>query len=327
MIGTTESESSCVFVPAEADAAMSWCLAGQVLQLRGTADHPCDNSMRPSVTELLQQDSYLYIEDSPADENSKHVTLDVSEIIAQWPAQLRKRAMQAHAEQGHNAASDITAGPSSSNITVTRIDSNSTESDTTADSDSDEGMDANNTLQSTQTAGQASTSGIADNGHGFSGSSGNDETVDEPEEPPVITWWPEHEPERPDYTWAEMAVQMVESDSPVVTEMVQHLELCDLISMGCATYRSLPHLLQFFAPYAGVAGLQFPATVYLLDTTHHEGVQEVMGLIKPILESNQIVKVRCYSLIELCISGAAASEDTECTSEVTCFTSLPVSTA
>jgi hypothetical protein len=37
-----------------------------------------------------------------------------------------------------------------------------------------------------------------------------------------------------------------------LAEMVQHLEISAVMGMACATYKSHPHLLQFFAPHAAI---------------------------------------------------------------------------
>jgi hypothetical protein len=37
-----------------------------------------------------------------------------------------------------------------------------------------------------------------------------------------------------------------------LAEMVQHLEISAVVGMACATYKSHPHLLQFFAPHAAI---------------------------------------------------------------------------
>jgi hypothetical protein len=53
-------------------------------------------------------------------------------------------------------------------------------------------------------------------------------------------------------------------------------------------------LLQFFAPYASIGGLEMPAAVYLLDF-HKSGedVRNYLSLIGPVLSSRDNIKVCC----------------------------------
>lgn len=58
--------------------------------------------------------------------------------------------------------------------------------------------------------------------------------------------------------------------------MAQHLEICPIVGVTCATYRNKPILLQFFAPHAAVGDLGMPSVVYLIDIMNQEPqVQEV----------------------------------------------------
>jgi hypothetical protein len=57
-------------------------------------------------------------------------------------------------------------------------------------------------------------------------------------------------------------------------------------------------LLQFFAPYASIGGLEMPAAVYLLDF-HKSGedVRNYLSLIGPVLSSRDNIKVRCCARV------------------------------
>lgn len=112
-------------------------------------------------------------------------------------------------------------------------------------------------------------------------------------------WWPENKPDKQGFVWAEIAVRLLSTSGPDATqrvaEMVQHLELCPILAVACSTYAQKPHMLQFFAPYASVGGLEMPAAVYLLDL-HQPGpdVRNYLSLVAPVLSSRENIKI-CHS--------------------------------
>jgi len=113
-------------------------------------------------------------------------------------------------------------------------------------------------------------------------------------QPPSLEWWwPEDRKLPPHATWVEIATKVVDpnEDPLALAEVAQHLELTSVLGVACATYKSHPHLLQLFLPHASVGDLVMPATVYLLDTMQPGQVREVMGVIKPVLESKHVLKV------------------------------------
>eukprot|EP00775_Hariotina_reticulata_P008646 gene8646-8827_t len=117
-------------------------------------------------------------------------------------------------------------------------------------------------------------------------------------EPPenMQWWWPEDKPENPNCVWAEVAIRLLDpfaDDAELqLAEMVQHLEICPVLAVACATYKSHPHLLQFFAPYAAIGGLEMPAAVYLIDVLKPgPQVQQVLELVRPVLASGSNLKV------------------------------------
>uniref|UniRef100_A0A383V885 C3H1-type domain-containing protein n=1 Tax=Tetradesmus obliquus TaxID=3088 RepID=A0A383V885_TETOB len=117
-------------------------------------------------------------------------------------------------------------------------------------------------------------------------------------EPPdnMQWWWPEHKPEKHNCCWTEIAIRLLDPAAEEfelqLAEMVQHLEISAVLGMACATYKSHPHLLQFFAPHAAIGGLEMPSAVYLLDVMRPgRRVAEVLDLVGPVLASQQNTKV------------------------------------
>ncbi|WIA12399.1 hypothetical protein OEZ85_012445 [Tetradesmus obliquus] len=117
-------------------------------------------------------------------------------------------------------------------------------------------------------------------------------------EPPdnMQWWWPEHKPEKHDCCWTEIAIRLLDPAAEEfelqLAEMVQHLEISAVLGMACATYKSHPHLLQFFAPHAAIGGLEMPSAVYLLDVMRPgRRIAEVLDLVRPVLASQQNTKV------------------------------------
>ncbi|KAF6262124.1 hypothetical protein COO60DRAFT_1699425 [Scenedesmus sp. NREL 46B-D3] len=151
----------------------------------------------------------------------------------------------------------------------------------------------------------ASSSG----GRGVSGSGGGPADVASAEadltaleslnyEPPdnMQWWWPEHKPEKQECSWTEIAIRLLDPAAEEfelqLAEMVQHLEISSMVGMACATYKSHPHLLQFFAPHAAIGGLELPSAVYLLDVMRPgRRIAEVLALVRPVLASAQHTKV------------------------------------
>lgn len=84
-----------------------------------------------------------------------------------------------------------------------------------------------------------------------------------------------------------------------LAEMVQHLEICQVMAMACATYKSHPHLLQFFAPHAAVGGIELPAAVYLVDVMKPgPHISQLLELVRPVLASTHNTKVRKVGNLE-----------------------------
>ncbi|KAF8071338.1 hypothetical protein HT031_001422 [Scenedesmus sp. PABB004] len=120
------------------------------------------------------------------------------------------------------------------------------------------------------------------------------------EPPPDMQWW-RASPSRPapaSHTWCEIAVRLLDPSSAgddfelQVAEMVQHLEVSPLLAVAVSTYKSRPHLLQFFAPAVAIGGLELPAAAYLLDVqSHGPRVDQAIDLVRPVLASNDNTKV------------------------------------
>ncbi|WIA32542.1 hypothetical protein OEZ86_003353 [Tetradesmus obliquus] len=305
---------------------MDMAQAGEyLLRCWRTEAHPYDAESAPwsQLKPLIAGDRFLYIEPNPRGAaGSQHVTLDVADLLTNFAAAARAAR---RAQHGGGIYGGVPAGEGVINVE----DDDSDDDDITelsllgtaawaaaagqtgagsSSSGSSSNLTSPQQRQQQQQQRPASASSPAGRGVVSPAGGGPADVASAAAdlaaleamhyEPPdtMQWWWPEHKPEKHDCCWTEIAIRLLDPAAEEfelqLAEMVQHLEISAVLGMACATYKSHPHLLQFFAPHAAIGGLEMPSAVYLLDVMRPgRRVAEVLDLVGPVLASQQNTKV------------------------------------